>query len=223
MQPRIQTFKPRRGRYSQEQVAAIASSPLLVPLRETIPLNAHFGTMPVILDIGFGMGDATLAQAQQHPDVGILAIDVHTPGVGRLLADLERNDIRNVRVVEGDALVLLHDLLPPASLIGIRTYFPDPWPKKRHHKRRIITPDNLDAMARCLQPGGFLHFATDWQDYADAAREAISAHPAFTLRDEGTALPYASRATRPRTKFEARGIAAGRAITDLIATTRFGA
>ena len=171
----------------------------------------------MILDIGFGMGDATLVQARQHPEVGILAIDVHTPGVGKLLAELDELGIDNVRVVEGDALALLHDQLPDASLIGMRIYFPDPWPKTRHHKRRIISPTNLDLFAAKLQPGGFIHFATDWQDYADAAREHLVAHPLFALQPDDVVLPYASRAARPLTKFERRGRAAGRTITDLIA------
>lgn len=218
MQPRIQTFKPRRGRYSQQQLAAIASSRWLVPRDETVPLTAHFDTAPVILDIGFGMGDATIAQAAEHPEVGILAIDVHTPGVGKLLARLDEQGLTNVRVVEGDALTLLHELLPDASLAGIRVYFPDPWPKTRHHKRRIITRHNLDAIARTVQPGGFVHFATDWQNYADAARLEFMEHPAFHLHPDDVVLPLASRASRPRTKFESRGVAAGRRITDLIAT-----
>ena len=215
MQSRIQTFKPRRGRYSQEQVAAIATSPFLVPLHETVPLARHFGDAPVILDIGFGMGDATVIQASEHPEIGILAIEVHTPGVGRLLAQLEQRALTNVRVVEGDAMTLLHDLLPDASLIGVRVYFPDPWPKKRHHKRRIITPEHLDLLSRKIVDGGFLHFATDWQEYADWAADCLAEHPAFDLVPEG--LPLASAETRPRTKFESRGVAAGRRITDLVA------
>lgn len=213
----IQTFKPRRGRYSQAQVAAIADSSFLVPQDETLSLQQLFGGRPVILDIGFGMGDATVQQALQHPDVGILAIDVHTPGVGKLLVELDAHNITNVRVIEGDAMELLRHALPAASLAGIRIYFPDPWPKARHHKRRIISAEHLGFMTRVLEPGGFVHFATDWQSYADAARDCISSHPDFTLLPDDTVLPYASRATRPRTKFESRGIAAGRSITDLIA------
>lgn len=218
MPSRIQTFKPRRGRYSQEQVAAIATSPFLVPLHETTPLDRHFGNAPVVLDIGFGMGDATAIQASERPDIGILAIDVHTPGVGRLLALLTQQQLTNVRVVEGDAMTLLHDVLSDASLAGVRVFFPDPWPKTRHHKRRIITPENLDLLARKLAPQGFLHFATDWQEYADWARACISEHPAFELMPDG--VPLADPASRPRTKFESRGIAAGRRITDLVALRR---
>lgn len=213
----IQTFKPRRGRYSQAQVAAIADSAFLVPCDETVSLHRLFGERPVILDIGFGMGDATVLQATQHPEVGILAIDVHTPGVGKLLVDVDIHGIENVRVIEGDAMALLRDILPAGSLIGIRIFFPDPWPKARHHKRRIISADHLGLMARVLEPGGFIHFATDWQAYADAARECIERHPDFTLLADDAVLPYASKASRPRTKFESRGIAAGRRITDLIA------
>ena len=217
MQRRIQTFKPRRGRYSHEQVAAIGTSPFLVPLGETVPLQRYFESRPVVLEIGFGMGDATLEQAQRHPAVGILAIDVHTPGVGKLLAGLAQHDITNVRVVEGDAMQLLHDVLPDTVLLGVRAFFPDPWPKKKHHKRRILNAENLDVIARKLQPHGFLHFATDWQDYAETAKAALDQHAAFTVVE---AHPLASAATRPRTKFESRGIAAGRRITDLIAVRK---
>lgn len=220
MQRRIQTFKPRRGRYSQEQLAAITSSPYLIAMDDAVPLAFQFGTSDVVLDIGFGMGDATLDQAVAHPGTGILAIDVHTPGVGRLLVGLALRGLTNVRVVEGDALTLLHDVLPDRSLVGIRAYFPDPWPKARHHKRRLINAEHLDLFARTLQPRGFLHFATDWQHYAETARADLLAHPAFDLLPEQAALPLAGRETRPRTKFEARGIAAGRTITDLIAVRK---
>lgn len=217
MQHRIQTFKPRRGRYSTQQLEALERAKHLLDLDALPPLGTMFAGKPVILEIGFGMGDATLAQAVAHPDHGILAIDVHTPGVGRLLAELDERGIDNVRVIEGDALELL-DALAPSSLAGIRVYFPDPWPKARHHKRRIINANNLDLMASRLSPGGFLHFATDWHDYAVWAEEAIAAHPLFALVPEPEQLPIASRTSRPQTKFERRGIAAGRAITDLVAT-----
>lgn len=216
MQHRIQTFKPRRGRYSTQQREALDRATHLVELPSLQPLSTLFDGRPVILEIGFGMGDATLAQAVAHPDHGILAIDVHTPGVGRLLAELDERGIDNVCVLEDDALALL-DALPPASLAGIRVFFPDPWPKARHHKRRIINGANLDLMASRLAPGGFLHFATDWHDYAVWAEEAISMHPTFTLLPDAEQPVIASRATRPQTKFERRGIAAGRHITDLVA------
>jgi len=216
MQQRIQTFKPRRGRYSTQQRQALDRATYLLSLHQLPSVEQVCDGRPLILDIGFGMGDATLAQAAAHPDHGILAIDVHTPGVGRLLAELEERGISNVRVVEGDALELL-EALPPESLAGIRVFFPDPWPKSRHHKRRIITSANLDLMASRLALGAFLHFATDWHDYAEWAREAITSHPAFVLVDEAGQAPIASRTTRPETKFERRGVAAGRTITDLVA------
>ena len=181
------------------------------------PLTEMFGDRPVILEIGFGMGESTLAQAMAHPDFGILAMHVHTPGVGRLLAELDDHSITNVRVIEGDALHVLHDVLPDNALAGIRIFFPDPWPKTKHHKRRILVPSNLDAMARTLRSGGFLHFATDWAEYAEWALETINAHAAFTLLRPNEEPDIASGATRPRTKFESRGIAAGRGITDLVA------
>jgi tRNA (guanine-N7-)-methyltransferase len=217
MQQRIQTFKPRRGRYSTQMREGLERGTHLVTLPTLPPLPTLFDGLPVILEIGFGMGDATLAQSLAHPDHGILAIDVHTPGVGRLLAELEVRGIDNVRVIEGDALTLLHELLPARSLAGIRVFFPDPWPKARHHKRRIMNAANLDVMATALVPGGFLHFATDWHDYAEAVREALTAHPHFRLLEPAEQTAIASAASRPRTKFEARGIAAGRHITDLVA------
>lgn len=220
MTERIKTFKPRRGRYSTQQLAALDRATFLVALDATPSLQDMFAERPVILEIGFGMGDATFAQALAHPEFGILAIDVHTPGVGRLLAELEARAISNVRVVEGDAIELLHSKLPAESLAGIRVFFPDPWPKTRHHKRRIITATNLDLMASRIRPGGFLHFATDWLEYAESARETIAAHPAFQLLSEHEQPAHASAANRPSTKFEARGLAAGRSITDLIAVRK---
>lgn len=214
---RIQTFKPRRGRFSTQMLEGLEHGMHRLTLDALPPLREMFEGKPVILEIGFGLGESTMQQALAEPGFGILAIDVHTPGVGRLLAELDARGITNVRVVEGDALVLLHETLPNASLAGIRVYFPDPWPKKKHHKRRIIVPANLDMMARVLEPGGFLHFATDWVEYAEAAREMIAAHPAFQLLAIEEQPPIASKATRPRTKFESRGIAAGRVITDLVA------
>ena len=214
---RIQTFKPRRGRYSTQMLEGLREGTARVSIDDVLTPSSLFGGAPVILEIGFGLGDATLVQAQAHPDHGILAIDVHTPGVGRLLAELDAHGITNVRVIEGDALELLHDRLPDASLAGIRVFFPDPWPKTRHHKRRILVPANLAMMARVLQPGGFLHFATDWQHYADEARTTISADARFRLLAPEEQPAIASAASRPRTKFEARGIAAGRTITDIVA------
>ncbi len=219
MQPaaRIQTFKPRRGRYSTQMLQGLREGSARVTMDALTAPAVLFDGAPVILEIGFGLGEATLAHAQAHPDHGILAIDVHTPGVGRLLAELDAQGIANVRVVEGDALELLHERLPDTSLAGIRVFFPDPWPKTRHHKRRILVPSNLAMMARVLRPGGFLHFATDWQQYADEARATIAADARFRLLAPAAQPAIASAATRPRTKFEARGIAAGRSITDLVA------
>ena len=217
MQPRIQTFKPRRGRYSRQQREALDRATYLVEPDHTKNLSALFGELPVILEIGFGMGDATLVQAAQHPEYGILAVDVHTPGVGRLIAELETRELTNVRVLESDAVELLHAQIADKSLAGIRVFFPDPWPKTRHHKRRIIHAANLDLMAQKLIQGGFLHFATDWQEYAVWARDTIEANASFVLLTDADQPNIASEATRPSTKFEKRGIAAGREITDLVA------
>ena len=169
------------------------------------------------MEIGFGMGDATWQLAERHPDTGILAVDVHTPGVGKLLAQLEAHALDNVRVFEGDAMELLRESIAPGALAGLRVFFPDPWPKKKHHKRRLISEASLPLLADRLRPGGFLHFASDWQDYAEVVCEILERSTDFE-RVDGVEL--ADPRTRPRTGYESRGIAAGRPITDLVFTRR---
>ena len=159
------------------------------------------------------MGETTLAMAASDPDTGIVAVDVHTPGIGALLAGAERESLGNVRVCIGDAVELM-DRLAPGSLVGIRAYFPDPWPKVRHHKRRLVQPAFVHRAALLLAPGGTLHLATDIAHYADQMLDVCSAEP---MLDVGHGLVPRPQ-WRPITGYERRGIAAGRPSADLIAT-----
>ncbi|OEU86596.1 tRNA (guanine-N7)-methyltransferase [Streptomyces abyssalis] len=170
---------------------------------------------PVVLEIGFGMGEATAEMAAADPDTGILAVDVHTPGQGNLLRLAEERGLTNIRVGNGDAIILLREMLAPESLSGLRVYFPDPWPKKRHHKRRLIQPEFLDLAAVPLRSGALVHCATDWEPYAEQMLDVFSGHPAYenTQLDGG----FAPRpAVRPRTRFEEQGLDKGHKVRDLL-------
>ena len=176
--------------------------------RTPLDLPELFGApIPVVLEIGFGMGDSLAAMAAADPARGYLGIEVHTPGIGHLLTLIEDQELANVRVARGDAMELVHRLAP-ASLDAVHVFFPDPWPKARHHKRRLISPGNVALLRERLRPGGVLHCATDWPEYAESMAETLNADPA--LDPAGT-----DRAARPETKFERRGKEAGRPITDL--------
>ncbi|GAA2866086.1 tRNA (guanine-N(7)-)-methyltransferase [Actinoplanes cyaneus] len=176
--------------------------------RTPLDLRELFGRdAPVVLEIGFGMGDATATMAAADPARDYLGIEVHTPGIGNLLALIGELGLTNVRVARGDAMELVHRLAPD-SLDAVHVFFPDPWPKARHHKRRLIQPANVALLRDRLHPGGVLHCATDWPDYALAMSETLAADPRLSPLP---ATPHA----RPRTKFERRGEAAGRPITDL--------
>ncbi|MFG2652818.1 tRNA (guanosine(46)-N7)-methyltransferase TrmB [Streptomyces sp. NPDC048436] len=235
---RIRSFQPRRSRVTAGQADALQRLwpkwGLDIDGQRTLDLAELFGgehdghdergehgehggrsALPVVLEIGFGMGEATAQMAADDPDTGILAVDVHTPGQGNLLGLAERNSLTNIRVANGDAVILLREMLPPASLDGLRVYFPDPWPKARHHKRRIIQPDFLDLAAPRLKPGAVLHCATDWEPYAEQMLEVLTAHPAFenTQADGG----YAPRPSfRPLTRFEGQGLDKGHVVHDLL-------
>ena len=168
----------------------------------------------MVLEIGFGDGLATATLAAQQPEVGVLAVDVHTPGVGALLDRLTAADLGNVRVVEGDGLAVLERMVRPASLAGVRTFFPDPWPKARHHKRRLVQPAVAALVRDRLVPGGWWHLATDWVDYAQAMTACLDAAYGWT----GGVVPRP--ADRPVTRFERRANAAGRPVTDLLYSTQ---
>jgi tRNA (guanine-N7-)-methyltransferase len=213
---RIRTFHPRRSR-----IAPSASSALtrLLPVwgievdRAPADLAELFvPPLPVVLEIGSGMGEATLAMSAADPGTGIVAVDVHTPGIGALLAGAERMHLGNVRVCVGDAVELM-DRLAPGSLAGIRAFFPDPWPKVRHHKRRLVQPAFVRRSAQLLALEGTLHLATDIADYAEQMRAVCAAEPLL----EDTADGFQPRPHwRPETGYERRGHAAGRPSVDLI-------
>lgn len=213
----IRSFVLREGRLSAAQQRAyetllpkfgIAYSP------EALDLNLAFGrTAPKILEIGFGMGHTTAEIATAQPQRDFLAIEVHTPGVGSLLKELEARGLNNVRVVQHDAVEVLREMIGAGSLAGIHIYFPDPWPKKRHHKRRLIQPVLVDLLAQRLAPGGYLHLATDWEDYALQMLEVLRAESKL----QNQHADFAPRpAWRPVTKFEARGSKLGHGVWDLL-------
>jgi tRNA (guanine-N7-)-methyltransferase len=168
---------------------------------------------PVVLEIGFGMGDATAAIANDLPGTDFLGIEVHTPGVGALLRQIGERGLSNLRIVQHDAVEVLRAMVPAGSLAGIHVFFPDPWHKKRHHKRRLLQPLIVAELARRLEPGGYLHCATDWEPYAQQMLEVLSAEPMLTNTGEG----FSSRpAYRPLTKFESRGLKLGHGVWDLV-------
>ncbi|GGX91527.1 tRNA (guanine-N(7)-)-methyltransferase [Streptomyces fructofermentans] len=217
---RIRSFQPRRSRVTQGQSDALRRLwpkwGLDIDGQRPLDLAELFGAdVPVVLEIGFGMGEATAQMAAEDPGTGILAVDVHTPGQGNLLNLAERGGLANIRVANGDAIILLREMLAPDSLSGLRVYFPDPWPKKRHHKRRLIQPEFLTLAASRLAPGAVLHCATDWEEYAEVMLEVLTAHPDFenTVPDGG----YAPRpAFRPLTRFEGQGLDKGHVVNDLL-------
>jgi tRNA (guanine-N7-)-methyltransferase len=203
------TTRRRRGRRTPRQARALADpGPALLTL-ETLPVNALLcGSGPLILDIGFGSGEVVVALAEADPSTAVLAVDMHSPGIGDLLASISERDLANVRVIDADVRHVL-PLIPAQRLTGVRTYFPDPWPKKRHHRRRLVTTDFADALAAAVSPGGFWHLATDWPDYADAIEESVGASPSWS----GGRIPRPDG--RPETRYERRGLADGREAIDL--------
>jgi tRNA (guanine-N7-)-methyltransferase len=213
----VRSFVLRQGRTSPAQQRALNE---LLPIfgiassHEAIDLHAIFGrSAPVVLEIGFGMGETTAAIAKARPDLDFIGIEVHGPGVGSLLNRIESECLTNVRVIRHDAVDVVSSMIARNALAGIHVYFPDPWPKKRHHKRRLMTPRFVSALAVRLELGGYLHAATDWEDYAREMLETFTAEPML----ENTAAGFAQRPSwRPQTKFERRGMTLGHAIFDLV-------
>ena len=213
----IRSFVLRQGRFSPAQQRARDS--LLprfgVPFT-TAPLDFDVifrRKAPRILEIGFGMGETTALIAQTLPECDFVAVDVHAPGVGSLLKLIDERGISNIRIVQHDAVEVVAQMIPGASLAGIHVFFPDPWPKKRHHKRRLLQPPFVRALALRLAPGGYLHAATDWEDYATAILAACQAEPLL----ENSARGFSVRpAHRPLTKFERRGLDLGHGVWDVI-------
>ena len=212
----IRSFVLRQGRTSPAQLRAIAT---LMP-RFGIPyaarqfdLDQAFGrTAPKILEIGFGMGDSTATIALAHPEIDYLALEVHTPGVGNLLKLIETEQLNNIRIMQHDAVEVLRDMIADNTLDGVHIFFPDPWHKARHNKRRLIQAPFIAKLVQKIKPGGYIHVATDWQDYAEQVLRVLSGEPLL----ENTAADYAPRPDyRPLTKFEQRGLRLGHGV-DLV-------
>nr|WP_269204736.1 tRNA (guanosine(46)-N7)-methyltransferase TrmB [Motilibacter deserti] len=181
------------------------------------PVAVYGRAAPLVLEIGFGMGETTAAMADADRDRDVLAVDVHTPGVGALLAEVSARGLSNVRIVSGDAVEVLRHMVAPGALDEVRVFFPDPWPKSRHHKRRLVGPAFAALVAARLRPGGRVHCATDWAPYARQMLAVLSAEPALEVVGGG----FAPRPEwRPVTRFEQQGIAKGHEVFDVIAVRR---
>ena len=213
----MRSYVLRAGRIGSGQQRALRelAPHFVLPYRDTpLDLDTMFGrTAPRVLEIGFGMGHSTAAIARATPDLDFLGIEVHPPGVGALLQRIEALALTNVRIVQHDAVEVLEHMLAPDSLAGAMVFFPDPWPKKRHHKRRLIQPPFVGLLASRLAAGATLHLATDWEPYAQQMLQVLSAEP----RLQNTAGGFAPRPDyRPFTKFEYRGTALGHGTWDLV-------
>jgi tRNA (guanine-N7-)-methyltransferase len=213
----IRSFVVRAGRMGPGQVRALAElgPRFVLPYAPSpIDLSALFGReAPRVLEIGFGMGDATAAIAQALPDTDFLGVEVHTPGVGALLKHIGEKGLANVRIIQHDAVEVLQHMIAPDTLAGVHVFFPDPWHKTRHHKRRLIQREFVALLASRIAPGGYLHCATDWQPYAEQMLEVLSAESLLANTAEG----YAPRpGYRPLTKFENRGLKLGHGVWDLV-------
>ncbi len=213
----VRSFVLRAGRMGPGQARALAElgPRFLLPYRdEALDLDAVFGRSgPKILEVGFGMGETTARIAAENPHIDYLGIEVHTPGVGALLKRIGELNLTNLRLVQHDALAVMRHMLGEESLDGVHIFFPDPWPKKRHHKRRLVQPPFVQLLTSRLKPGGYVHLATDWEDYAGQMLEVLSAEPGLANTAEG----FAPRPpTRPLTKFEQRGLRLGHGVWDLL-------
>lgn len=220
---RIRSFVTRAGRLSNAQARALenlAPKYCLPYAKQALDLIQSFGrAAPTILEIGFGMGDTTAHIAAHLPDKNFLGVEVHTPGVGSLLKLIEEQQLQNLRVIQHDAVEVLRDMLPAQSLAGVHVFFPDPWHKARHNKRRLIQAGFVSQLCERIAPGGYLHCATDWQEYAEQMLEVLRAEPLL----ENTAQDYAERPDyRPLTKFEKRGIRLGHGVWDLVFVRKAG-
>jgi len=213
----IRSYVLRQGRVSNAQARAHET---LLPrygieyTGKPIDLGAVFGrSAKTVLEIGCGMGETTAAIAAAHPESDFLGIEVHTPGVGSLLKLIDEGGLTNLRVIQHDAVEVLREMIAPASLDGAHIFFPDPWPKKRHHKRRLVQTDFVALLASRLKAGGYVHLATDWEEYAGQMLAVLSSEPEL----ENTAEGYAPRpAYRPQTKFETRGLKLGHGVRDVV-------
>ncbi|HEY3645579.1 MAG TPA: tRNA (guanosine(46)-N7)-methyltransferase TrmB [Gammaproteobacteria bacterium] len=214
---RVRSFVLRQGRMTPGQTRALSEVlPRYAVPEGAVDLQALFGRdARRTLEIGFGDGHNLAELARRHPEQDFLGCEVHQPGVGRLLLDIEAGRLANVRIYPDDAVPFLRERVADASLDTLLIYFPDPWPKKRHHKRRLVQADTAELFARKLKPGGTLQLATDWEDYARHALEVLNACLPFQNRSsDGGCVPRP--AERPETKFERRGLRLGHQVFDLV-------
>jgi tRNA (guanine-N7-)-methyltransferase len=218
---RIRSFVTRAGRLSTGQARALEEfGPqfLVEYKKDMLDYAVAFGRQaPTILEIGFGMGDTTAHIARQMPDKNFIGVEVHTPGVGSLLKQIGEQGITNLRLIQHDAFEVLNHMIADGSLAGVHIYFPDPWHKARHNKRRLIQPAFVKLLCEKLSTGGYIHLATDWEDYAVQMLEVLGAEPMLANTAEG----YAPQpAYRPLTKFENRGLKLGHGVWDLVFTKK---
>ncbi|MFN0314673.1 MAG: tRNA (guanosine(46)-N7)-methyltransferase TrmB [Burkholderiales bacterium] len=213
----IRSYVLRQGRMSAAQKRALElHAPQFLLSFEEAPLDfpVVFGrTAPVVLEIGCGMGETTAKIASLHPETDYLGVEVHAPGVGSVLKLASEKGLANLRILQHDAVEIVRHMLPQESLNGVHIFFPDPWPKTRHHKRRLIQASFVSLLASRLKPGGYLHMATDWREYAEQMLAVLHAESSL----DNTAQGFATRpAYRPMTKFEQRGLKLGHGVWDLI-------
>ncbi len=221
---RIRSFVTRAGRMSpaQQRARDTLGERFVVPFAAT-PIDGAtlFGRVaPLVLEIGFGMGAATAVVAAQRRDVDFVGVEVHGPGVGALLKQIGEEDLTNLRIVEHDAVEVVEQMIAPASLAGVHVWFPDPWHKARHNKRRLIQPAFVATLARCIAPGGYLHCATDWEEYAVQMLDVLGREPLLANIAADYATPANPLLTRPVTKFETRGQRLGHGVWDLVFVRR---
>ncbi|MES2535030.1 MAG: tRNA (guanosine(46)-N7)-methyltransferase TrmB [Pseudomonadota bacterium] len=214
---RIRSFVTRAGRLSTAQARAIETlgPTFCIPYAKApLAFDQVFGrSAPTIFEIGFGMGETTAKIAAGMPEKNFIGVEVHTPGVGSLLKLIGEQNLTNLRLIQHDAVEVLTQMIPPASLAGAHVFFPDPWHKARHNKRRLIQPGFITLLASRIAPGGYLHCATDWQEYAEQMLEVLGGEPAL----QNTVENYAPRPDyRPVTKFENRGLRLGHGVWDLV-------
>ena len=222
LHPRVTSFRTRRTTLSGAQQATwdrlwpelgmhARDGDGPVPLLDT---QTWFGrSAPVVVEIGCGAGSSTLAMAQAEPDIDVVAVEVYRRGLAQLLSGIDRENVRNIRLVRGDGVDVLQYMFEPNSLTGVRVFFPDPWPKARHHKRRLLQPATMALIADRLRPGGVLHAATDHMGYAEHIAEVGDAEPRFRRVDMGDVLPMSTY--RPVTKYERKALA-GPVVTELL-------
>jgi tRNA (guanine-N7-)-methyltransferase len=220
----IKSYVLRSGRMSvaQRRSYETLAGAFCVPFADApLDFSRVFGNEnPVTLEIGFGMGVATAMIAQENPGNNYLGVEVHRPGIGRLLWEIDRRGLANIRIIEADVVEVLGKMIPNASLAAFHIFFPDPWPKKRHHKRRLITRPFTSALTQKLRPGGYVYMVTDWADYGDWALAELSATEGLRNVYEGFAGGFAggfapSQEWRPRTKFEQKGLEKNHEVREL--------